>query len=297
MKTPKAVPYLLPPESVVSPSNWCTADGSEVGDSVDHWDPFLDLDLVRIVEVDIDTVRESCRLAADSAFALTANWYSNRTRISGEGTIIELGCLSGLIRTALALTVPGAEAGGRLTLKTQLILRHPGADPSRISPRRRGAILWNEEINVALEGGAARFPITAVDFTSIAYCPDDAAWLLEWNPDDLEAPVLGGLRLLVNSGHESITAMLRSGSADARAGMLRSFVTFDVARSLIQGALRSERFVDRPDGFEDGTIGRMIADLITSCWPGVTVPALRTRIEEDAARVSAELQARYGAIA
>lgn len=47
--------------------------------------------------------------------------------------------------------------------------------------------------------------------------------------------MLGGMRLLVNSGHESIPDMLRSGSSDPRAAVLRSFVTFDVARSLIAG--------------------------------------------------------------
>lgn len=296
MKTPKAVPYLLPPDTVIAVQPWCFTDGPELGDRLDHWDPFVELDLVRIVEVDLDETRRNCQLPEDAAFALVATWTSNKTRITGIGTVVELGDLAGTVRTALGLTVPGAESGGRLTLRTRLVLRHPAEEPSPISPRRIGAILWEEQWHVAVEGGAARFPITAADFRTIAQCPNTAGWLLEWDSDDLEAPVLGGIRLLVNSGHESIVDMLRSGTSDPRAGMLRSFVTFDVARSLIAGALRTDRFVDDPESFEDGSVGRMISDLITSCWPGKPVPAIRSRINDHPALVSAEIQAHFGVL-
>ncbi|WML64548.1 hypothetical protein [Rhodococcus sp. AH-ZY2] len=297
MKTPKAVPYLLPPDVVVAVQPWCFTDGSELGDRLDHWDPFVELDLVRIVEVDLDETRRSCQLPEDAAFALVGTWFSNRTRITGDGTVVELGDLRGTVRTALTLTVPGSESGGRLTLRTRLVLRYPGDEPSPISPRRIGAILWEEECHIAVEGGAARFPITAADFKSIPHFPDTAAWFLEWDSNDLEAPVLGGMRLLVNSGHESIPDMLRSGSSDPRAGMLRSFVTFDVAKSLIAGALRNDRFVDDPECFEDGTVGRMIFELIALCWPGMPIPTMRSRINEDTALVNAEIQAHLGILA
>ncbi len=297
MKTAKAVPYLLPPETAVAVQPWFFTDGAEVGDRLDHWDPFVELDLVRVVEVDLDETRRACQLSEHAAFALVATWSSNRTRITGEGTVVELGNLRGTVRTALTLTVPGSEAGGRLTLRTRLVLRYPGEERSPISPRRIGAILWEDELNLAVEGGAARFPITAADFKAIAYCPDDAAWFLEWDSGDLEAPVLGGMRLLVNSGHQSIPDMLRSGSSDPRAAVLRSFVTFDVARSLIAGALRNDRFVDDPESFEEGTIGRMIFGLITHCWPGKPIPSMRSRINEDTALVNAEIQAQFGIFA
>lgn len=297
MKTPKAVPYLLPPESAVAAQPWCFADGAELGDRLDHWDPFVELHLVRLVEVDLDEACAACHLSEQAAFALVATWSSNRTRISGDGTVVELSNLRGKIRTAVPLTVPGSEAGGRLTLRTQLVLRFPGVEPSPIAPRRVGAILWEEESHLTVEGGAARFPITATDFTAINHYPDSAAWFLEWDPTDLDVPVLGGLRLLVNSGHPSIPDMLRSGSSDTRAAALRSFVTFDVARSLIAGALRNDRFAEDPESFEEGSIGRMIFELITLCWPGRPISSMRTRINEDAALVSAEIQARFGIFA
>ncbi len=297
MKTPKAIPYLLPPDTVVAVQPWCFTDGTELGDRLDHWDPFVELDLIRTVEVDLDEARNSCGLPDGAAFALVATWSSNKTRISGDGTLVELGDLRGTVRTALTLNVPGRESGGRVTLRTRLVLRYPGVEPSPISPRRIGAILWDEECHVAVEGGAARFPITAADFNAIPYYPNTAAWILEWDSNDLEAPVLGGLRLLVNSGHESIPEMLRSGSSDPRAGMLRSFAALDVARSLIAGALRNDRFVDDPESYDDGTVGRMIFELIALCWPGKPIASIRSLINEDADRVNAEIQARFGIFA
>ncbi|KDE14479.1 hypothetical protein N505_0106580 [Rhodococcus aetherivorans] len=79
--------------------------------------------------------------------------------------------------------------------------------------------------------------------------------------------------------------------------MLRSFVTFDVARSLIAGALRNDGFVNDPESFEDGTVGRMIFELIALCWPGKPIPTMRSRINEDTALVNAEIQARFGILA
>ena len=104
-----------------------------------------------------------------------------------------------MLRAPVGIRVPGASAGGRLDLATQLVLRTPGTSPSPIAPRRPGAILWTQTDRIMLEGGAARFPVSAVDFAAMPRLPDDAAWALEWNPEDLESPVTAALRLLVNA--------------------------------------------------------------------------------------------------
>ncbi|MDX1883239.1 hypothetical protein [Mycolicibacterium sp. 120270] len=135
-----------------------------------------------------------------------------------------------------------------------------------------------------------------MDFSQTLHYPDNAAWALDWNPDELEAPVLGGLRLIVNSAHDALPDLLRSGSADPRTHAVRSFVMFDVARALVLGALGNERFVENPESFEEGSVGRMLSDLIATCWPGVPVPTLRSRSLDESPRFNAELQARFGVI-
>jgi hypothetical protein len=133
--------------------------------------------------------------------------------------------------------------------------------------------------------------VTAVDFEGSGRLPVDAGWALEWNPEQLEGPVLGDIRLLVNSRDDVLLSALRSGAADPKATVVRSFILFDVARSLIDGALTNESFVSDPDRFEEGSVGRMLSELLAAAWPGVPVATLLSRRRDDPARLSAELQA------
>ncbi|ORB67121.1 hypothetical protein BST47_06025 [Mycolicibacterium tusciae] len=71
---------------------------------------------------------------------------------------------------------------------------------------------------------------------------------------------------------------------------------FDVARALVLGALGNDRFVESPGAFEEDSVGRMLSDLIATCWPGVPVATLRSRSLDESPRFNAELQARFGVI-
>ena len=291
MRTLTASPYLLPPDDAVEADPWRTPEGRELGDRLPHWEPFTDVEGVRAVTVDVDLIRERCELPHDSALALVATWRSDRTRLAGAGPPVELGMLDGLLRAPLAVSVPGPAAGGQVDLGTRLVLRSAGDARSPIAPHREGAILWTHTHRVTFEGGAARFPIAATDFTDLTRLPDDGGWMLEWNPEDLESPVSASLQLLVNSANTQLLDAVRSGSTEGRASLVRSFVTYDVARSLVDGALSNERFVESPEAFDDGTIGRMLFELLATCWPGVPVSKLRQRMLEDPARLTAEIQA------
>jgi hypothetical protein len=294
LKTASAPPYLLPTEDAIVEHPWVDADGRPLGDRLEHWDPFTNTELFRVLDLDLDAVRRECRLSVDSAFALDATWYSNRTRLSGSGPSIELGHLRGVIRAPLSLVIPGESAGGRVSIRTALVLRHPGQTVSPISPRREGAILWIDSTDLTLEGASARFPITALDFAAVGRLPDTASWSLDWDPQQLDGPVLGDLQLLLNSRDETLLTAVRSGVVDARAAVTRSFLMFDVARALVEGALGNERFVQDPETFEEGTIGRMLFELLSMCWPGVPIETLASRRRSDPMRLEAELQAHLG---
>lgn len=87
---------------------------------------------------------------------------------------------------------------------------------------------------------------------------------------------------------------LRTSSPDPAAGLVRSFVMYDVARSLVYGALENERFIEDAETFDDGTIGRMLFDLLSMYWPELSVKALAARRREDPARLDADLQTKSG---
>jgi hypothetical protein len=295
VRTQGAPTYLVPADDVASASPWTDQDGRELPETLDHWDPFTELVLSRALTVDLDKLREQCRVGTDSAFAVIASWRSpNRTRLGGAGERVDLGALDGLVRASVSLIVPGPESGGRLDLTTRLVLRTPGSGPSPISPKRPGAVLWTETERVALEGGSARFPMTAVDFASLARVPDDAAWYVDWDQEDLEAPVLGGLRLLLNSRQPRIISAVRTATDDPAATIVRSLILCDVARHLVRSGLDNETFVDAPDIFAEESVGRLLSDLIATVWPGMPVVSLRARAIHEPARLDAEIQAVLG---
>jgi hypothetical protein len=292
MDTPVAPTYLLPDDEAVLLGPWLDHGGLEIRDRVEHWDPVTDLELTRAATVDLDAARSQCALGADSAFALIAEWRApSRTRLGGAGKPVELGHLTGVGRAPISVNVPGREAGGRLDLTVRLVLRSCGSDPTPISPRRLGAILWTDTERVMLEGSAARFPTAAVDFGAVPKVPDAAAWYLDWNVADLEHPVMGGLRLLLNRTNPRIVSAVRSTSDDPAAPLIRSIIRSDIARQLIRAALSSDEFMDSPDSFADDSVGRLIRDLIASIWTGIPIDAIRERALQDPARFDADVQA------
>lgn len=296
MRGTATVPYLLPPDDAVQAEPWTDHTDQQLGDRLEHWDPHTTLELNRAVTVDLDTVRYSCRLTEDACFALTTTWHASATRLADGPEPVELADLAGTVAAELAMIIPPERIGGRLDLTTRLVLRHPGTRPTAISPTIPGTTLWFDRHRVAVEGSAARFPVTASDFTATPF-PDSSGWALEWNSQDLNAPLLGTLRLLVNAAQPNLVAALRSGSSDPRASGTRAFIAYDVARTMLEGALRNTEFLDNPYSFDDGTVGRAAADLLSACLPGTDARSAATLAAENPARLSTAIQSHLGTTA
>ena len=276
---------------------WLLAESEQrVGERVEHWDPDLTLRLNRTVVVDVDAVLASTGIVSADPLAIAAVWKSDRTRLRGPGMSVPLGGRSGEIRISLSLDVPGHLAGGTLETRTVLIRTEGDEKESPIVARRAGAVLWSERVSVALEGSAARFPVTVLDFSAVLGLAGDAPWALEWSPRDLDQPVLGAMRLLVNSGVQRVVEAI-SGSDDAENRSIASMVRFDLARSLVHGALSEEEFVQGTREFEADSVGRMLTNLLDRYWPGVAPEVLARRLAETPHRLESDLQARTGLLA
>jgi hypothetical protein len=48
-------------------------------------------------------------------------------------------------------------------------------------------------------------------------------------------------------------------------------IRFDIARTLIYGALRNDEFVSNPTSFAHGSVGAAVRDLIARCFPQMTM--------------------------
>ncbi len=175
MKSLASPPYLLPPEDAISASDWSFPDGEPVGDRLAHWDPFATTTFERTIRVDLDAVRRACALGPDSCFVVNVGALSSRTRLTTAAPVVGLGDLDGVVEAPVTISVEGSRAGGRLTLRTDLVLADPGGHASPISPRRVGVSLWADQHRLALEGSAARFPISAVEFRQHPAPPDRRA--------------------------------------------------------------------------------------------------------------------------
>ncbi len=292
-RTDPIPPFLKAAADSVNAGPWTLMGGGELDDRVEHWDPYFELRLERQITVDVDWVLASSGGVEANALAVATLWRSNRTRLKGPGTSVSLDVGTGESTVSVAVEVPGTMAGGNLELQTLLMLDSETPPNGPIAAHRAGSVLWSDRSVISLEGDAPRFPVAVVDFSALNGIASDAPWSLEWYPGDLDEPVLGAMRLLVNSRNP--VALEAVGDALApESAAVASVIHFDVTRSLVLGALGNEDFVGGPREFEADTIGRMLVDLLDRCWPGVDPAVLAARMAEGPHRLESELQATTG---
>jgi hypothetical protein len=293
-RTEPLAPFRIVALGGVRGEPWLLAESREaLGERAEHWDPDLTLRLDRVVTVDLGAVLTSTGLASPDRLALTTVWRSDRTRLRGSGMSVPLRDRSGEAQVSLSLDIPGHLAGGSVELRTALVLTEDWEEASPLVAKRIGAVLWSDRVAVALEGSAARFPVTVLDFADVPGLAETAPWALEWSPRDLDQPVLGAMRLLVNSAVPVVVAAI-SGGGDPRDVAIAALIRFDVARSLVHGALSQKTFAQGTGEFETDSVGRMLQDLLGRYWPGTATESLARRLADTPHRIESELQAKTG---
>lgn len=280
------------PESV-TPGSWmrCLPNGTreEVSAHIRNWDPGTVLSLARPVRVDVPRVFEQCSLNSDAKIAVACQWYSRRTSLRGMGQQSPLNGSPDEVE--ISLEIPAGVSGGTLVLRTLLLL--VGESPTRAKPFaafQKGAILWQERVDIALEGTGARFPIEVWKFGGLI--PADAGWMLDWRPASPEAFFMGSVRLLVNQAHKSVVDAATAPTPDTTQKHIRSAIYADVARSLISGMLQNEEFVAEAT-FEKGSVGQVVGDLVSMAFPGEDRVIVKKRLEREPDAFSAWIQARF----
>lgn len=286
-------PFLRAPEDSVRPTPWrAVAHGEDrlLGEVLPEWDAGTDLHLIRSVEVDTSAVLTACNLPSDSVLRLGVAWHATGTTLRGRGTVQTLP-MTEETRVPLSLDVRGVELGGTLRLRCVLALGGRVA-PAPLRARRAGSVLWEDVHEVVLEGGGARFPMEALSFKDSSWrLPDHAAWALEWDRDDLELPLLGALRLYLNTDHPTMAEALNAPDA-ASSRLLMAALQHDVGRQLVLGALMSDAFVSREDKWPRDSVGEVVSRLIAHRFRGESATSLRQRLEQEPLQFEAVLQDR-----
>lgn len=290
MTTVRSAPFLRILPSRVVPGPWTdAASGAALASrGLDGWDPTTDIRLERELTIDLDRARVDAGLTDGEHITCAATWYCPTTTLRGVGTRVELGDGSAQIRLAVAL--PGSELGGRVELRTIVALADGGLGRRPLAAQIPGSVIWEDSTTVALEGAGSRFPMEWLDFASASWLPSGAGWYLDWTPDAPEAPALGAIRLYLNSGHEAVRRAVIGNPPMPEDQVIRDVIEFDVARSLILGALRTEPGPWDAAVLVDGTVAAVVSRLIGVAFPAETIDGLRNRLRAAPERLEVRIQ-------
>lgn len=283
-------PYLTPMLDRIAVEQWAQQMDSQIvplGERLLGWDAGTDIRVRAEVFVNVEGIYQDCRLARDAKLRLVLIWESSGTKLRGSGEAVDFIFQSASGRTALNANIDGKLLADTLTLFVKLLFISPGSTQHPLLPKLSGSILLETPPHkILLEGDGARFPIEVIDFTTTHF-PHQAGWYLSWDPDDLEQPLLGDVRLYVNSRHPQIASAVSDVKPET-AG-IREALRLDIAQTLIRGALSNRSFLDNPDRFAQGTIGAAVRAMIRLYFEGYQLESVHelTRSPHD---FSARLQ-------
>jgi hypothetical protein len=278
----------------VQASSWIASDGGLdlEGGAQAVWDPSVDIDVSRSVTIDMDAFVTETGLYEGTTVRLCAGWFCDRTRTREviDHRNVEVRRTGSLHELFVRVEAPGSSLAHAVSLETRVILVARAEGSSPIAARIPGSVLWEDRNVVDLEGLGSRFPTEWADFATSVY-PEEAAWALDWSPQDLDCSTLGAIRLLLNQKHAVVSELLRENPPSMAAKLVWDAIRVDVARQLVLGALSNDDFVNAPDAFHDGTLGATIRRMLRTYFPHDGIPTLRSLRERNPAQLETRLQA------
>lgn len=293
MRRVTAVPFARPDPASIAADPWLLHGETaveELPDSLPDWDYHTHLVLTRTVGVDSAAVRGHCGLHPGAPLRLAAFWEAQGTALRGTIDIVDVPDPGEVHVLELSGRLQGGTLCGSVNVETKLIVAK-NQDPSLLRPYRAGSVLWSDQASVRLEGVGSRFPVAIVDFSELLGHPDEAGWLLSWNPLDLHQPFMGTVQLLLNKRHLRVVEAV-SAASSAGGSAIRSAVYYDVARSLIRGALDNDEFVGDADSFVQGSVGDAVKSLLGRLFPGESIRGIRNGMREQPDYFDSLLQAK-----
>lgn len=274
----KIASFRTPKNSRILLENWMLMSDEKITmlpESLTHWDPSTSVSLQRKITIDAIGIFQDCALSEQDKLQLSIVWHCPLTSLRGCLARHAILCEKNWTRT-VECTLPSNLLADRIHIDTQITLASiPSSKSNYLGPKLPGSILWTDRCTLVLEGKGARFPVEAISFAERTWLAPEAAWHLEWDGgQDLEKPLLSGLRLFLNVDHPAIhDAIVKPQSTESK--LIFSAIHFDVGRTLIMGSLKNEEFVQEVRKFEEGTIGLATQRLIRMLFPEISLTALK----------------------
>ncbi|MGI8774075.1 MAG: hypothetical protein ACR2KQ_03505 [Actinomycetota bacterium] len=290
----ESVPYKIIRDDRVR-AFWYEGDvesGRALPESLPAWDP--DTPVSVAITADIDVAGGLADVGLDGSEPLVAAlvWSSPGSRMRGMGDrAVITASTEGHQSVSLRCDIPGQHLADSVELTLLLALEQMPAEAAPLAPSRCGSRLWSDSRSITLAGEAGRFPMQWVDFEQIAL-PQNAAWYLDWDPNDLHRGTGNSLCLYLNSKHDGLRAALEAGDPDEKAQLLFDILRFDVGRSMLIGALQNDELIEDRERFDEGTLGDTIGRLIDTLFHDHDRETLMQKAKHDRARFDALVQDR-----
>ena len=254
--------------------------------SIPGWDYKLPLSFARNFCLNEPEMKVECGLPPKSIIAIAITVRSPEARYSEVLRYAPLKPGS-LIEASISTDVISAFLAKSLTLHTEIVLHTPSPSKNPFSAHLKGSRLFEETFKIEIEGTGSRFPVESSDFeTDLAYLEaPDAKYYLKWSNDALELPAMSGMILLLNNRFPDFIK-----EASDPGSLVSRFLTADVARQLISGAIENPDFVQNPKGYAKNTLGAVIYGLINVTFQGMSINEIKNLQNGQTAKFEAMIQ-------
>jgi hypothetical protein len=227
----------------------------------------------RELVIDVAGIRADCGIPENVPLLACATWHSNGTALKRTLCVYQLDAQATDQLVELGGQISCGDLAGSVDLVTSIIVATNSGVDIPLVARLAGSILFQDRQAIEFDDAASFFPVEVVDFES-AHLHADAGWMLVWNVDDLDQPFLSAVRLYINATHTNVVRAVTGSPPSPEAAAIRTAIYFDVAKSLILGALDNEDFVDRNGDYPKGSCGKAVYDLIRLQYSGDTLQQL-----------------------
>lgn len=255
-----AAPYLTPDSESLKASNWQIYEGEEIKDlpdSLESWAQGTDIELARIVEVDTDSIRSAAGLPDSAELALAVSWMSEATKIRRR--VFRHPVDDHEMKIEIKLS--GNEIGGRVELRTSLILAKELNDVDPWIANETGAVLLQERMHFAVEGGGSAFPMAVIDFDASPY-PAQASWHLV-TTSRFDARFSSSFQVLINEQDKTLVKAIEAQKPTKEQKALIDTMMGGIMSEMIQFAysVKGQDDLELASG-EDGTVGSVLWNLL-----------------------------------
>lgn len=280
-----ALPFLVLPDDAIRFDGWMIGDPGEplvpAGRVLENWDYARDLEVGALVAIDWTVASKALQLPVKALklklSLIAGTGAGNLPRL--QARLFETVVDQGARECHLCGVVSGRTLSGRLRLYLQASLESPCGAGSALSPKTRGARLWQSLHDILIEdGGDSRFPVETGSFSKLfgGKPQEHAPWYLHWRPGAIQSDFSACVRLYVNSDRPEILARFVDGDEHTLQAIMG-----DVMSQMVEFALDQEDADESLVGCDEGSVGRQIRQWLDFAFPGQEVASIKAMRERN----------------